>query len=100
MSDELEYGKAFIRFFLFGDAVTGLAMVTAEICACIMRLASTVIHPVCSVGFIVNHVPFFTLNFSIVLSLVVQAVTMVFFEFLAPFWLNISAVISTAKQCS
>ena len=95
MSDEPEYGRAFIRFFLFGDAVTGLAMVTAEICAWIMRPASTIIHPVCSVGFIVNHIPFFTLNFSIVLGLVVQAVTMVFFEFLAPFWLNISAVITT-----
>ena len=70
-------------------------MVTAEICACVMRPASTIIHPVCSVGFIVNHIPFFTLNFSIVLVLVVQTVTVVFFEFRAPFWLNASLVLTT-----
>ena len=69
-------------------------MVTAEICACVMRPASTIIHPVCSVGFIVNHIPFFTLNFSIVLILVVQTVTVVFFEFRAPFWFNASAVLT------
>ena len=92
---EPEYGKANIIFFLFGNTVTALAMVIAEICACVMRPASTIIHPMCSVGFVVNNIPFFTLNFSIVLILMVQTVTMVFFEFLAPFWLNISAVITT-----
>ena len=82
---------------ILGNVVTGLAMVTAEICACVMKLrnASTIIHPVCSVEFIVNHIPFFTLNFSIVLVLVVQTVTVVFFEFRAPFWLNASVVLTT-----
>ena len=87
-------GKAYLRFLFFGNGVTVLAMVTAEICACIMGPASTIIYPVCSVGFIVNNIPFFTLNFAIVLIMVVQAVTMVFFEIQSPFWLNISAVLT------
>ena len=70
-------------------------MVTAEICACAIRPASTIIHPVCSFGFVVNNVPFFTLNFSIVLSLVVQTVTWVFFKIQVPYWLDISAVITS-----
>ena len=80
---------------ILGNVVTGLAMVTAEICACVMKLrnASTIIHPVCSVGFIV---PFFTLDSSILLILVVQTVTMVFFEFRAPFWLTASVVLRDA----
>ena len=57
-------------------------------------LSSTIIHPVCAVGFIVYNIPFFTLNFSIVLSLVVQTVTKVFFEFQSPFWLCFSAVLT------
>ena len=53
---------------MFVNAVTVLAMVTAEICACVMRPASTIIHPVCSVGFIVNHIPnvLLVINLSIV----------------------------------
>ena len=90
-----DVGKAYLVFLFFGNAVTGLAMLTDEICACVMRPESTIIHPVCSVGFILNHIPFFTLNFAIVLILVVQAVTLVFFEFLTPDWLNASAVITT-----
>ena len=58
-------------------------------------LSSTIIHPVCAVGFIVYNIPFFTLNFSIVLSLVVQTVTKVFFEFQSPFWLCFSAVLTS-----
>ena len=80
---EREFGKAGITFFLFGDGATarGLAMVTAEICACVMRPVSTIIRPSCSVGFVVNTILFFTLNFFIVLILVVQTATGVFFEF-------------------
>ena len=70
-------------------------MVTAEICACLMRPASTIIHPpVCSVGLIVNSIPFFTLNLSIVLMLVVQTAT-VFFELQTSILFNISAVLTT-----
>ena len=93
--DEPEGGKAYFVTLLFSNAVTALAMVTAEICAYIKRPASTIIHPVCSVGFIVNHIPFFTLNFSIVLILVVQTVTTIFFKFQLPYWLNISAVLTS-----
>ena len=51
----------------------------------------TIIHPVCSAGFIVNKIPFFSLNFSIVLGIVVQLVTGVFFDFPVPLWLRNSA---------
>ena len=88
-------GKAHLVFLIFSNAVTALAMVTAEICACIKRPASTIINPVCSVGFIVNNIPFFTLNFSLVLICVVQTSTVVFFEIQLPYWLNISAVLTT-----
>ena len=53
-------------------------------CAHVMRPASTIIHPVCSVGFIVNNIPFFSLNFSMVLGIVGQLVSGVFFEFVQP----------------
>ena len=93
--DEPDVGKAYLVFLLSSNAITALAMVTAEICACIMRPASTIIQPVCSVGFIVNNIPFFTLNFSIVLSLVVQTVTWVFLEIRVPYWFDISGVITS-----
>ena len=97
-----------MMFLLSGNAVTAFAMATAELCAFVMRPASTNIHPcapldtasaiiqpaVCSVGFIVNNIPFFTLNLSIILLMVVQIVTMVFFEFSSPIWLNLSAVVA------
>ena len=91
---DLEVGKAYLVFLAFGNVVTALAMVTDEICSWVMRPASTITHPVCSVGFIANHIPFFSLNLPIVMMLVVQAVTMGFFEFIAPFWLNASALIT------
>ena len=95
MLDEPEVGKAYSVFLLFGNGAMALAMVTAEICACIMRPASTIVHPVCSVGFVVNHIPFFSLNISIVLVTVVNTVTWVFFEFSSPYWLNMSAVMTS-----
>ena len=49
----------------------------------------------CSPGFIVNNIPFFTLNMSIVLAIVVQVVAAVFVGFLFPFWLTFSAVATT-----
>ena len=70
-------------------------MVTAEICAYAMCPSSTIVQPVCVVGFIINNIPFFTLNFSIVLLLVVQIVTRVFFEVQAPFWFSVSALVTT-----
>ena len=82
-------------FILFPHGITALAMVTAEICARIMRPVSTIVHPVCSAGFIVNNIPFVSLNFSIVLVIVLQIVTGVFFEFVLPFWLLVSALITT-----
>ena len=93
---EPEGGNAYLVFILFGNGATALAMLTAEICACAMRPASlTIIHPGCSVGLVVNVIPFFTINLSIVMIIVVQTVAMVFFGFLAPFWLIISAVTTT-----
>ena len=93
--DMSEVGKAHLMVFLFGNGATALVMVTAEICAYVKRPASTNIQPVCSAGFIVNPIPFFTLNSVIVLLMVVQVVATVFFEFSSPPWLNISAVITT-----
>ena len=97
MLDKLEYGTAHLMFLVFGNAVTFLTMVTAEICAYVMRPASTstTIQPVCSVGFVVNNIPFVTLNFSVVISLVLQTVTKVFFEIQLPFWFNVSVLITS-----
>ena len=105
MSDKPEdsIGKLHLMLFISGNALTAFAMATGELCAFVMRPASKNIHPcapiiqpaVCSVGFITNNIPFFTLNLSIVLLLVVQIVTMVFFEFSSPFWLNLSVVVTT-----
>ena len=98
LTDEMwakpEDGKAHEMFLLFSNGATALAMVTAEICAFIMRPTATIIQPMCSVGFIVNKIPFFNLNFSIVLIIVTETVTWVFFEFRAPFWLNLSVMIT------
>ena len=63
--------------------------------SCVMRPALTITQPVCSDGFTVNNIPFFSLNFSIVLGIVVQLVTAVFFEFLVPFWLHTSVIVAT-----
>ena len=93
--DETEVGKAYLVFLLFGNAATALAMVTAEICACVIRPVSTIIQPVCSVGFIVNNIPFFTLNFSFALIIVLHTVTMVFFGYQAPFWLNLNVFLTS-----
>ena len=95
--DKPEDSTAHLMFFVFGNGVTALAMVTAEICAFIMRPASTstTIQPVCSVGFVVNNIPFVTLNFSVVISLVLQTVTKVFFEIQLPFWFNVSVLITS-----
>ena len=91
----ISMAKLTSMFILFFSGVTAVAMVISEICALVMRPASTIIHPVCSAGFIVNNIPFFSLNFSIVLGIVVQLVTAVFFEFLVPFWLHTSVIVAT-----
>ena len=102
-------GKIPLIWFISNRAVTAFAMATAELCAFVMRPKSTNVHPcaplhtasaiiqpaVCSVGFIVNNIPFFTLNLSIILIMVVQMVTNVFFEFSSPFWLNASVLVTT-----
>ena len=80
-------------FILFSSGITTLTMVTSEICAWIKRPASTINHPVCSPGFIVNHISFFTLNMSIGFGLVVMVV-LVFLEYVAPFWFP-AAVVTT-----
>ena len=60
--------------------VTAIVMVTSEVCAHIMRIlypASTSVIPlvhVCSVGFVVNNIPFLTLNFSIGLGMLVNII--------------------------
>ena len=92
---EREFGKAYLVFFHSSNGATVHAMVTAEICAWFMSHASTIIHPVCSVGFIINNIPFFTLNFSIVLIVVLQTVTIVFFGFQLPFWFNFNVFLTS-----
>ena len=79
---------------IFSHGITVLAMVISEVSAHVMRPPSTISHPVCSPGFIVNNIPFFTLNISIVLAIVVHVVAGVFFELQVPFWLNISVAIT------
>ena len=86
--------KSTRMFLVVSNSITALAMVTSEICARVMRPASTITQPVCSAGFIVNTIPFFTLNFSIVLGIVVHAVTGVFFDFDFDFWLHISVLLT------
>ena len=86
--------KLFAKLILFSGGITALVMVTSEICAWVMRPASTISHPVCSPGFIVNHIPFFTLNISIVFGMVGRLVAGVFFEFFAAFWFPAAVVTS------
>ena len=63
---------------MFG--LTAIVMVTSEVCACIMRPASTRViispHPValCSVEFVANNIPFLSLNLSIVLEMLANIV--------------------------
>ena len=73
-ASQLEDDMATVRVSLiFHRAMIGLTavvMVTSEVCAAIMRPASTSViippHPtaLCSVGFVANNVPFLSLNFS------------------------------------
>ena len=86
--------KLSTTFFIFSGGITALAMTISEICAWVMRPASTFVNPVCSAGFIVNSIPFFTLNTSIVLAMVVRVVTNIFFGRVVPFWLINSVVIT------
>ena len=73
------------KFSLFSGGITVLAMVTSEICAWVKGPGSAIIQPVCSPGFIVNHIPFFTLNMSIGFGIIVHAVARVFLDYFAPF---------------
>ena len=82
-------------FIHFSWGVTAVAMFTSEICARVLRPAALIINPGCSPGFIVNSIPFFTLNFSIVLAIVVHVVTPLFFGFLLPSWQTFSLLITT-----
>ena len=82
-------------FTISPSFVTGLIMVTSEICAWVKSPSSVNVHPECSPGFIVNIIPFFTLNMSIVLAHVVRVVAAIFFKVLVPFWLNLGVVITT-----
>ena len=79
-ASQLEDDMATLRVsFFFHRAMLGLTavvMVTSEVCAAIMRPASTGVitpqtHPValCSVGFVTNNIPFLSLNISIVLGM-------------------------------
>ena len=87
--------KSTRMFLIFCNVGTVLVMVISEICAQIMRPASTIVHPVCSAGFIVNNIPFVTLNFSVVLAIVIHVVTSAFFESLdGPFYFHMSALVT------
>ena len=59
---------------------TVLVMIASEIFAQAMRPTTTIVHPVCSAGFIVKQIPFLTLNISIALPILVHVVTSAFFE--------------------
>ena len=94
LEQEDSMAKSTRMFLVFSNGITVLAMVTSEICVRVMRPAPTIIEPVCSAGFIVNTIPFLTLNFSIVLGIVVHAITGFFFEFDFHIWLHISALLT------
>ena len=91
---EDDFAKLILIHFLFSNGITALAMVISAICAWIKRPTSTISQPVCSVGFIVNHIPFFTLNMSFVFWMVAQTLARVFLDFFAPFWFP-TAVVTT-----
>ena len=83
-ASQLEDDMATVRVSLFFHramvGLTAVVMVTSELCACIMRPASTSViippHPValCSVGFVANNIPFLSLNLSIVLGMLANIV--------------------------
>ena len=78
--------RSFLMFFL---GITAIAMIAAEVCARIMRPASTSTTgnhvSVCSPSFIVNNIPFVSLNSSIALVLGLQ-VTLQFIKLNKPHW--------------
>ena len=83
-------------FFVFCNGGTVLVMITSEIFARAMCPTTTIVHPICSAGFIVNHIPFLTLNISIALPILVQVVTSTFSESLdGPFYLHMSVLLTT-----
>ena len=83
-------------FLVFCNGGTVLVMITSEIFARAMRPTTTIVHPICSAGFIINHIPFLSLNFSIALPILVHVVTSVFFESLeGPFYLYMSVLLTT-----
>ena len=87
--------RSFIIFFVSLSVTTALAMLTSEVCVWLLRPASTSAQPICAPGFIVNNIPFFTINLSIVFVMVVQIVISVFFNVRAPHWF-LQALIVTA----
>ena len=82
-------GYVIPRSFLFTFTFTAIAMIAAEVCARIMRPAnaSTAGNPlsVCSPSFIVNNIPFVSLNSSIALGFGLQ-VTLQFLKLNKPHW--------------
>ena len=78
-------GYVIPRSFLFTFGITAIAMIGAEVCARIMRPAnaSTTGNPlsVCSPSFIVNNIPFLSLNSSIAMGLGLQVTLHVFAKF-------------------
>ena len=82
-------GYVIPRSFLFTFGITAIAIAIAEVCARIMRpaYASTTGNPlsVCSPSFIVNNIPFVSLNSSIALGLGLQ-VTLQFLKLDKPPW--------------
>ena len=78
-------GYVIPRSLWFTLGITAIAMIAAEVCARIMRPAnaSTTGNPVtlCSPSFIVNNIPFLSLNSSIAMVLGLQVTLHVFVKF-------------------
>ena len=76
--------------------LTALVMAISDVSARVMRPAApTAVHPLaCSVGLFTNNIPFFTLNFSIVIGIFVNMVMVHFFNAFGAHGVQISAILT------
>ena len=92
---DIEAKILFATFIVF-VGITALAMITSEICAHIMRPSASpeLVPPLCAPGYVVINIPFFSLNLSIVLVILVSIFVRFFFVVAVPPWLLVSALLT------
>ena len=85
---ESSTAKLLLMMFIFFLLITALVMVTSEICAHTMRPpVTTIAQQSCSPNFIVNPIPFFSLDICVVLVFVKLIFVRFLFETTVPPWL-------------